>query len=83
MNRSGSGGRGGAGADGREGNGNVSFARRPGVGDGVGSGGLALIRLVFNTLLLRVADVSRLPKPIPWPRVSTSWTRSICFVATN
>lgn len=46
MNSSGSGGRSGAGADGREGNGNVSFARRPGVvgvvggvGVGVGVGG--------------------------------------------
>lgn len=27
-------------------------------------GGVALIRLVFNTLLLRVADVGRLPKPM-------------------
>lgn len=72
----------GAGADGREGNGNVSFARRPGVVGVVGGdwgwgggGGVALIRPVFNTLLLRVADVSRLPEPISWPQVSTSWTR--------
>lgn len=64
--------------------GTVTSALRDGRGWGMGWGrGLALIRLVFNTLLLRVADVSRLPKPIPWPRVSTSWTRSICFVATN
>lgn len=34
---------------------------------------IIIVRLVFDNLLQRVADISRLPKTILWPHVSIFW----------